>query len=59
MNAVNKHDEYLRNYVTTNPHSPPIWRVNGPLMNFTPFYEAFDVAPGQQNYRSEEERIKI
>ena len=56
---VKTRDEYLRNYVATNPHSPPIWRVNGPLMNFTPFYEAFDVVPGQQNYRGEEERIKI
>lgn len=38
---VKTRDEYLRNYVATDPHSPPIWRVNGPLMNFTPFYEAF------------------
>ncbi len=56
---VKTRDEYLRNYVATNPHSPPIWRVNGPLMNFTPFYEAFDVEPGDVNYKSEEERIKI
>jgi len=28
-------------------------------MNFTPFYEAFEVQPGEVNYRSEEERIKI
>ena len=40
---VKTRDEYLRNYVATDPHSPPIWRVNGTLMNFTPFYEAFDV----------------
>jgi putative endopeptidase len=56
---VKTRDAYLRNYVATDPHSPPIWRVNGPLMNFTPFYEAFDVVPGQQNYRNEENRIKI
>jgi len=56
---VKTRDEYLRNYVATNPHSPPIWRVNGPLMNFTPFYEAFDVEMGDVNYKSEEERIKI
>lgn len=49
----------LRNYVATDPHSPPIWRVNGPLMNFTPFYEAFNVKEGEANYRTEEERIKI
>ena len=56
---VKTRDEYLRNYVATDPHSPPVWRVNGPLMNFTPFYEAFNVVPGQENYRTEEERIKI
>ncbi|WP_299228208.1 M13 family metallopeptidase [uncultured Psychroserpens sp.] len=56
---VKMRDEYLRNYVANDPHSPPKWRVNGPLMNFTPFYEAFDVQPGETNYRKEEERIKI
>ena len=56
---VKTRDAYLRNYVKTNSHSPPIWRVNGPLMNFTPFYEAFEVQDGDENYRPEEERIKI
>jgi len=45
--------------VNTNSHSPAMWRVNGPLMNFTPFYEAFNVQPGDKNYKPEEERIKI
>ena len=56
---VKMREEFLRNYVMNDPHSPPIWRVNGPLMNFTPFYEAFDVRPGDRNYRPEAERIKI
>lgn len=56
---VKMRDEFLRNYVTTDPHSPPQWRVNGPLMNFTPFYNAFNVKEGEANYRSEGERIKI
>ncbi|MCB0383278.1 MAG: M13 family metallopeptidase [Psychroserpens sp.] len=56
---VKMRDEFLRNYVATDPHSPPMWRVNGPLMNFTPFYEAFNVKEGETNYRSEAERIKI
>ncbi|GGG47826.1 M13 family metallopeptidase [Bizionia arctica] len=56
---VKMRDEFLRNYVATDPHSPPIWRVNGPLMNFTPFYEAFNIQPGGINYKTEEERIKI
>tara|TARA_R110002096_G_scaffold183757_19_gene362006 strand:+ start:14926 stop:16938 length:2013 start_codon:yes stop_codon:yes gene_type:complete len=56
---VKTRDEYLRNYVKTNSHSPPMWRVNGPLMNFTPFYETFNVQPGDANYKPVEERIKI
>ncbi len=56
---VKMRDEFLRNYVTTDPHSPPMWRVNGPLMNFTPFYEAFDVKEGELNFRTQEERISI
>jgi len=56
---VKMRDEFLRNYVTTDPHSPPTWRVNGPLMNFTPFYEAFDIKEGDVNYKTEEERINI
>ncbi|MDT0554836.1 M13 family metallopeptidase [Patiriisocius hiemis] len=56
---VKMREAFLRNYVATDPHSPPMWRVNGPLMNFTPFYDAFDVQEGEQNFRSKEERIKI
>jgi len=56
---VKTRDAYLRNYVANDPHSPPNWRVNGPLMNFTPFYDAFDVQPGDKNYKPEAERIKI
>ena len=56
---VKMRDEFLRNYVATDPHSPPMWRVNGPLMNFTPFYEAFDVKNGENNFKPESERIKI
>jgi putative endopeptidase len=56
---VKTRDEFLRMYVNTNPHSPAMWRVNGPLMNFTPFYKAFNVQPGEKNYKSESERLKI
>jgi hypothetical protein len=33
--------------------------VNGPLMNFILFYEAFELQAGEVNYKTEEERIKI
>lgn len=56
---VKTRDAYMRMYVNTNPHSPAMWRVNGPLMNFTPFYEAFDVKEGDKMYKPESERITV
>ncbi len=56
---VKTRDAFLRNYVATNPHSPAMWRVNGPLMNFAPFYEAFNVQPGEKNYKADADRVKI
>ena len=56
---VKTRDEFMRNYVNTNSHSPATWRVNGPLMNFDPFYTAFNVQPEDKNYKAEEERIRI
>lgn len=56
---VKTRDEYMRTYVANNSHSPAMWRVNGPLMNFPPFYEAFGVQPGDKNFKPDGERIKI
>jgi len=56
---VKTKDAFMRMYVNTNPHSPAKWRVNGPLMNFTPFYKAFNVQPGDKMYKAEAERITV
>ncbi len=56
---VKTRDAFMLTYVNTNPHSPAIWRVNGPLMSFAPFYKAFNVKPGDKNYKTEDQRIKI
>ncbi|MFN8335331.1 MAG: M13 family metallopeptidase [Cyclobacteriaceae bacterium] len=56
---VKTRDEFLRMYVNTNPHAPAKWRVNGPLMNFTPFYKAFNVQPGDKMYKAEADRITV
>ncbi|WP_031527430.1 M13 family metallopeptidase [Dyadobacter crusticola] len=56
---VKTRDAYMSMYVNTNPHSPAKWRVNGPLMNFTPFYKAFDVQPGDKMYKPEKDRITV
>jgi putative endopeptidase len=56
---VKMKEEYLRLWINNNPHSPPLWRVNGPLMNSTPFYDAFDVKPDDKMFLSKGERITI
>jgi predicted metalloendopeptidase len=45
--------------LTTDPHSPGEWRTNGVLRNQTPFYEAFDVKPGDGMYLPPEQRVTI
>jgi putative endopeptidase len=52
-------EEATRRQVLTDPHSPPHFRVNGPLRNFGPFYEAFSLKPGDAMYLPEGERIQI
>ena len=56
---VKMKDEYLRLWINNNPHSPPFWRVNGPLMNSTPFYKAFDVQADEKMYVPLKDRITI
>ena len=56
---VKMKDEFLRLWINNNPHSPPVWRVNGTLMNTTPFYEAFDVKPGDKMFLEKKDRITI
>ena len=43
----------MRLLVATNPHSPPQFRVNGPLSNTKEFAEAFQCKPGQKMVRKE------
>jgi putative endopeptidase len=56
---VKMKDQYLQLWLNNNPHSPPLWRVNGPLMNTAPFYAAFNVQPGDSMYLPEKDRIHI
>jgi putative endopeptidase len=52
-------DEALREQIMTDPHSPAMYRANGAVRNVPEFYEAFDVAQGDEMYLAPEERVKI
>jgi len=52
-------DQLMRQLVNIDTHSPAMYRVNIPLMNFTPFYTAFHVKPGNKMYKPVKERIVI
>lgn len=56
---VKYRDETLRTQVLTDPHSPGMYRANGPLSNFAPFYEAYGVKQGDKMFREEAARVKI
>lgn len=45
--------------ILTDPHSPGMYRANGPLTNIDAFYEAFGVKEGDKMYKPKEKRTKI
>jgi len=52
-------DEATRQRIQGDPHSPAMWRVNGPLTNFTPWYDAFGVKEGDKMFKPVADRIKV
>lgn len=56
---ANTRDEEMASRIMTDPHSPNLWRCNGPLSNMPEFYQAFNVQPGDKMYRAENERAKV
>jgi putative endopeptidase len=52
-------DEDLRSQVTSDPHSPANFRINGVVRNVDAWYGAFDVRPGQKLYLPADERVRI
>ncbi|MFW0155507.1 M13 family metallopeptidase [Rothia sp. P6271] len=45
--------------LSTDPHSPDEFRVNGVVKNIDDFYDAFDVPEGSPMYLSAEDRVRI
>ena len=52
-------EEATRQRIQGDVHSPAMWRVNGPVTNFTPWYTAFGVKEGDKMYKPEADRIKV
>ncbi len=52
-------DEALRVQISTDPHSPADFRVNGVVRNVPEFYSAFNVKEGDSLYLAPEKRVKI
>lgn len=51
--------EVIRRQLLSDVHSPPKYRVNGPLANIPDFYKAFNVKPGQPMWRAPKDRVEI
>jgi putative endopeptidase len=56
---VKDRDENMRTRLQTDPHSPEIFRINGPLVNFDPFYAAFNIKEGDAMYLKPADRARI
>lgn len=52
-------DESLLTLIKTNPHSPGMYRANGPVRNLDAWYQAFDVKPGDALYLAPDKRVRI
>ena len=52
-------DEALLRMLKTDPHSPGMYRANGPLRNLDGWYRAFEVKQGDAMYLAPEKRVQI
>ncbi|MCD8740722.1 M13 family metallopeptidase [Mucilaginibacter roseus] len=56
---IKSSDETMRVRISSDPHSPEMFRVNGVLSNTPAFYKAFNVKPGDKMYRAEKDQVKV
>jgi endothelin-converting enzyme/putative endopeptidase len=57
--CANYRPEALRLLVSTNPHAPPKYRVNGPLSNSPEFAKAFQCKEGSPMVRGQGKRCEV
>jgi putative endopeptidase len=56
---IKNSDETMRMRINVDPHSPEMYRVDGPLSNMPAFYKAFNIKPGDKMYRDEKDMVKV
>jgi putative endopeptidase len=49
----------LKQQVTTDPHSPPRFRIDGPMRNIDGWYDAWSVKPDDKLYLKPDDRVHI
>jgi putative endopeptidase len=52
-------DETIRKMVVSDPHSPRMFRVIGPMRNIDAWYAAFGVKPGDKLYIEPSKRVRL
>ncbi|POY36248.1 peptidase M13 [Solitalea longa] len=52
-------DEAQAQRIVTDPHSPGIYRCNGPVSNMPEFYEAFGIQKGDPMWKKPGEQVKV
>ncbi|MDN3587720.1 M13 family metallopeptidase [Pedobacter aquatilis] len=56
---IKNRDETMRVRLKTDPHSPEMFRVNGPVYNMEAFYKAFNVPATAKMYIAPENRLGV
>lgn len=56
---IKSRDDFVRQQVLSDPHSPAKYRVIGVVSNMPEFYAAFDVKEGDRLWRAPEDRVEI
>ncbi|WP_239690848.1 M13 family metallopeptidase [Chromobacterium sphagni] len=52
-------DASVLKQLVSDPHTPDLWRPIGTVSNMDPFYQAFDVKPGDKMYLPKEQRFHL